>query len=329
MADETATLDSTMEADLQALLGGETSKPAGKPAVASPTGDQPGSTDASPETPAETDPILAALDEIEEDAVVKPEDNKPALSSDQQAVLQAIPDIQTATNLYAVVDGYNNLTKTFESGDFDNVEKMFESWNPEVLENWKEHMYKKYVSSGEWVDRFIAEAEGKGQENKGLTKLQKEFNALKASIEEKKTVNAKDEAQKAVQASFQAYNRHVDELFEKVNFNKADRKWVVADLNARVAADPKAMTAVKSGNVKAVNALFKAACKDYVNRDKEVVTGTAAKIETQEKKKLPLGGGAGSEDTVPDDYSAIKVGDEEMREKSMLKQLGNLFKSKK
>ncbi len=89
------------------------------------------------------------------------------------------------------------------------------------------------------------------------------------------------------------------------------------------------MAAVKSGNVKAVNALFKAACKDYVNRDKEVVTGTAAKIETQEKKKLPLGGGAGSEDTVPDDYNAVKASDSDMMEKSMLKQLGNLFKSKK
>ena len=328
MADESA--ESVMDAELATLLGAESKPAASAAAVTAPkgaAGETPPAV-ASPaagETPAgEEDPLLKALDEIEEEPEVKPEE-KPALSTDQQAVLEAIPDIKTATNLYNVVQNYHTFTGALESGKFNDVESMLTEWNPKVLEAWVEHVYEKNKVA--FVDRFIAENDpARGPENKALTALQKEFNQLKTQLEDKKKVSVQEEAQTRVQQSFQAYNVFVNDLFDKINFNKADRRWVTADLNNRVAADPKVLAAVKSGDTKKVIPLFKAACKEYATRDKEVVTGAAEKVTQQEKKKAPLGGGAAeAANEIPDDIKQVKKGDED---KWLDKALGALFKKK-
>lgn len=309
------TAESTLDADLATLLG--TSKPAA-PAVVADKGATPDlsakpAAAASPqpvETPTEEDPLLAALDAIEEEKEAKPEEGKAGVSEEQQEILKVIPTATAAVELYNVAQNYKNFTDTLQSGKFSDVESMLKDWNPDVLDGWLEHVYKQKVASGEWVDRFIAESEGKGPD-KEVTKLKREMAELKASLTEKKAANTQSDAQKQLQESFQNYNKHIDGLFDKINFNKADRRWVTADLTTRISADPKVLAAIKGGNASAANKLFKDACREYLTRDQEVVQQNGEKITGQERKKLPLGG-AGSETTaMPENIKDVPKGQEE------------------
>jgi len=323
MAEETLTVDAqlnelfgTPETPAAKAEGAET--PKGDPAKPVPAA-SPAPVEAKPE---EADPLLKALEEIEEEQPAAPKEDKPVLSPDQQAVLEAIPNIEVATNLYQAVQNYDNFTGALSSGKFTDVEAMLTKWNPDVLDGWQEHIYQKFVASGAWVDRFIAEAEGKGP-TKEFTKLQKEVNSLKEALTAKTTTSKAEQEAAATQAAFQGYNKHVNDLFEKINFNAADRRWVTADLNQRIAADPKVLAAVKSGNAKAVNPLFKAACREYLTRDKEVVVQGEKKVEKQLQKKVPLGGASAETDAIPEDINQVKKED---RETWTQRALDKLFK---
>lgn len=318
MADE-ATLDSEMTSELIALLG-----PAAPAAAAGKTGEKapPVASPEGSEKPAgddEEDPLLKALDALGEEGEEKKEgeegkegdEPKAALSDDQQAVLSVIPDIQTATNLYNVVENYNTFTTAMAEGKFEDVESMLSDWDPSVMEKWLEHIYKKHGES--LVDRFINENDPNApKENKDIVALRKKIQSLEdAVVTKKKTTIAETEAD-TTKKGIQKYNMHVNELFDKIEFNKNDRKWVVADLNNRIAGDPKLYAAVKAGDIKGVLPVFKAACKEYLNRDKEIVEAKGTKIKVQEKKKLPMGSGAGGEgDVIPDDIKSVKKGDED------------------
>lgn len=346
MADETANSEQTMEQELEALFNPTSAAPAaepGKGATPEPGKGKEGAAslppsekkEGDPEPEAKTeedDPLLKALDEIEDgepkDGEKKPDEGKPALSDEQQQILRVIPDAQTAAGLYNVATNYSNFTGALEAGDYDGVLGMLQAWNPSTVDGLLEHIYTKYAATGEWVDRFIAEQEGKGTEHKGMKNLEKQVAELRSKLEQKQVVNTEAQQQDRVQKAFVAYNDHIHSLFEKVNFNKADRKWVVADLNARVAADPKILTAIKSGDVTAVNKIFKAACKEYLTRDKQVAEETGEKVQVQSQKKLPIGGAAVTETAgqLPDDVRQVPKGQED----SWLdQQLGKLFGRKK
>jgi hypothetical protein len=323
-----ASLESTMDADLAALLGPESKSGAaasvagkGTKAVA---GDKPGEIASSPpvDTPSgddEEDPLLKALDALGEEGEEKKEgeegkegdEPKAALSDDQQAVLSVIPNIQTATNLYNVVENYNTFTTAMAEGKFEDVESMLVDWNPEVMDKWLEHIYKKHGEA--LVDRFINENDPNApKENKDIVALRKKVQSLEEAVVNKKKVTVQETEADRTKAGIQKYNVHVNELFDKIEFNKNDRRWVVADLNNRIAADPKLYAAVKAGDIKGVLPVFKAACKEYLNRDKEVVEKKGEKIKAQEKKKLPIGSGAGGEgDVIPEDIKSVKKGDED------------------
>ena len=313
MADESAVAEPSVDAQLEELFGTtKETKPAAQAAAVT-EGEQPPAGDKTPPaaSPAESeDPLLAALDGIEEEkpAEVKPEDGKPALSEEQKAVLDVIPDPKVAVEMYNTVQNYRNFTTALEGGKFGDVETMLSEWNPDVLEGWVEHVYEKHKEA--FVDRFIAEAEGKGK-SPDLVKLEKEVRTLKSSLEEKKVVNAQSAEQQRTQAAFKAYNDHVEALFDQIKFNKSDRRYVIADLKTRLAEDPKTLAAIKSGNTKAVNSLFKTACREYLQRDKEVTETTTEKIAAQDKKKIPLGGGAAQTDTIPEDIRQVKKGQED------------------
>lgn len=326
MAEEIASTEPTTDEQLEALLS--TSKPAAPAVVASKPGDPPPEVVASPSKEGEENPLLKALDEISdgEEETPAPE-GKGALTADQQEILKVIPDIQTASNLYGVVENYNNFTQALQAGKFDDVEEMLSSWDKNVIDGWLEHIYEKKVASGEWVDRFIAEKEGRGPENKGLTKLQNEMKELREQLAEKKNVNTKAEQEQATNQAFVNYNKYINSLFDQMDFSKADRRWVAVDLNSQVAANPKVVAALKAGNLSAVNKLFKTACRDYIERDKVVVAEKDAKIEVQSKKKLPLGGGGGeAEGALSDDIREVP---KDKVEVWVDRQLGKLFSKKK
>ncbi len=96
------------------------------------------------------------------------------------------------------------------------------------------------------------------------------------------------------------------------------------DLNTRVGSDPKVMAAVRSGNLSALNSMFKSAVREYANRDKEVTGETDKKILEQNKHKAPVSGGAGPQvtDALPEDVKQVKKGQEE---NWMMQQLNGLF----
>lgn len=325
--------ETTMEQELDVLLGTETKSKSAAPAVdaGKPSGEpgkQPG-VDASPlpvaKPEGEEDPLLKALDEIEEEKEETPAET-PGLSTDQKSVLEAIPDIQTATNLFNVVQNYQTFTGALEGGKFEDVESMLEAWNPAVLDNWLEHVYQKMVAAdGKWVERFIKEQEGQ-PENKEFKSLKKEVDALKAQLTDKQVRTQKDEEASRQTTTYQNYNKHIEALFDKVNFSKADRKWVTADLHSRVSGDAKVLASVKAGKPEAINKLFKEACREYVNRDKEVVEQKDEKIKEQSKKKAPLGGGAAETDNISDDINQVAKKDLETWSS---RAMDKLFRTKK
>lgn len=350
MADEAGN-ELTMEQELEQMFSGtETPAPAGesgkgtqpkpgekKAAVASPppSEDPDGSdaSDAGDESEAD-DPLKKKLDEIEEESEGDDKDDKaPKLSDEQQQILRAIPDAQTAANLYQVADNYKNFTGALETGKFEEVEGMLNAWNPQVREGWLEHVYQKYVATGEWVDRFCEENDPKTKDNpvfKTVRTLQKEIQELKSGQQQRQQNNQQEQQTQRVQQAFKAYNDHITGLFDQLDFNKADRKWVMADLNAKIAADPKVLESIRGGNVKAANKLFKAACREYIDRDKEVVTGKEKKLGEQGKHKPPLASGGGGaqqvEGELPDDVRQVP---KDQEENWMRQQLGKLFGGKK
>jgi hypothetical protein len=341
MADEVVSAEQTMEQELEALLNPKTPAPAGepgdgatpkpgeqKPVVASPPASE------KPEGElTETEKILKALDEPE-DGEQKPKegekpeekDKGPQLSEEQQKVLNVIPNAEAAMALVNVATNYNMFTGALETGRFEEVHGMIQAWNPAVMEGWLEYVYTQKVATGEWVDRFCEENDpevGKNPAMKEVRAVRGELNKLQKQLAEKQTNNAQEEQTARVQKAFTAYNDHVHGLFEKYNFNKADRPWVVDALNARVAGNKEVLTKIQSGDVTAVNKLFKEVCKSYLTRDKQVVEQTQEQVQQQEKKKIPLGGGSGTEVApLSDDVRQVP---KEQEENWLKQQLGRLF----
>lgn len=204
---------------------------------------------------------------------------------------------------------------------------MFEAWNKDAFEGFLEHIYTQKVNSGEWVDRFIAEQEGTGQTHQGMKTLERKIAQLQSQIEQRNQGNQQAQAQQAQQQAFTEYNKHIHSLFDQIKFAEADRRWIVADLNAKVASDPKIITAIKGGNVNAVNGLFKAAIREYATRDKQTAQKTAEKIDLQSQKKPPISGGAVSQEgALPDDIRQVPKGQEDNWMEQQFSKLARLVK---
>jgi hypothetical protein len=319
MADETQGTEVSVDDQLEALLGGKETKDSGaKPDASGKPGEQPAVADASQppaETPTEDDP-LKKLDAIEEDGKETPkEEAKSAMTEEQALILRAIPTGADAMALYETQKSYDVVVATFETGNLEQVEAMFKAWNPAVFERFMEDIYQKKVASGEWVDRYVGEADPEKAETfKRQSVLEKKVEALQRQLEQENQRKQQQAAQGGEQQAFKAYNDHVHALFDQINFSKADRRWVVSELNAKVAGDPKLISEIKRGNLKAVNGAFKAVTREYLTRDSEITKQTETKVEAQEQKRAPLGGGAGTKvesEILPDDVRQVPKGKED------------------
>lgn len=270
----------------------------------------------APETPVE-DPLLKALEGIEEEAAPKPEELKPQVPE----VLQLIPDVETAKHLRQIAENHANFGNAFLNGRYDDVEAMFTNWNKQAFDGFLEHVYRKKVASDEWVDRYIKEKENPA--NKDIETLRREIADLKSQGTQRQQTEAQEQARARDNATYKAFTDHVEGLFDGIKFNKADRKYVVPIINEAVGKDPKLVAALKSGNTKAVNSVFKAAVREYVTRDKAQAAETQGKIDAQTQHKPPLGGGAGQEQsTIPDDLNQVKP---EERENWMSRKLNSFL----
>lgn len=344
MAEETVNADAAMEAELEAFLGttksaapaavvedGTKPKPDAKvPPVASPEGSEKPA--AVVETPtAEVDPFLAAIDAIEDSPVVAetPAGEKPALTPDQKAVLDAVPSVEVANSIIQVAQNYTNFTDALAAGKFGDVESMLDNWKPDVLDAWLEYIYEKKMASGEWVDRYLEGGKGR---DKDVVKLEKQVAALQKSLDTKKETETETAADQQRRANLKSFQDHITGLFDHLNFNQSDRRWIIADLKIQIAGNPKVMAEIQAGNPKAVNTLFKNVLKEYTTRDKAVADEKGAKIETQLGKKPPIGGGGNNvvEDQIPEDIKDVKKGDEDKwLDKTLNGFLGKMLGKKK
>jgi len=311
---DTGSPDPALSPDPKAELGTK-AQPATSPAEpAKPEG----------ETPTEEDPIEKALKEIE-DPKEDPPEVKPTLTPEQQTIFKAIPDAQTAVQLLKTVENYSNFTSAFEARDFKNVETMFTNWDKDAYEAFLDHVYAQKVASGEWVDRFIAEQEGRGTEHKGMKALEQKIAKLEGKLTEKERGNQRETQAAESERVFSEYNKYVDGLFDKISTPKGDRRLIALDLKERVANDPKVIEAVRKGNMTALHGMFKTAVREFNNRDKEVAETTDTKIAQQLQKKPPLSGGAGgvTDGDLPDDVRQVPKGQEDTW---LNQQLGKLAK---
>lgn len=322
---DTATItEPTLDQQLEALLKPET-KPSGEGTPPKP--DAAAQPVASPAAPITEDPLETSLKDIPEEPKEDAE-AKPALSTEQQSILAAIPSAEVATQLYATVENYSNFTSAFEARKFEQVVGMFEAWDKDAFDDFLNHVYTTKVASGEWVDRFIAEQEGGGKQHQGMRAMERKIAQMRAELDQKNQGQQQTVQQQHEQQAFVDYTKHVETLFEKIKFSASDRRWVVADLNARVGSNPKVLAALKAGNITAANGLFKEAVRDYVNRDKQTADATAAKVELQSQKKVPVSGGVGSPESgaLPDDIKQVPKGQEDSWMDAQLAKLAKLVK---
>src|SRR5438093_374400 len=203
-------------------------------------------------------PILKALDAITDDT--KPEEKPSELTSEQKEILEAVPSKERVEQLYTVAEGYKNFTGAFESGKFDQVEAMFQDWNPKAWEGLLEHVYAKKVASGEWVDRYVSEAD-KDPAKQSQRRMQQQINELQSQLKQRSSQEENNASSERQNRIVRSYVDHIDGLFDKIEFSKADRRYVAADINNLVSSNAKVRDAVNAGNVAAVNVLFKKAVR--------------------------------------------------------------------
>lgn len=328
MAEETAptiqtATEPSMEQELETLFAGAPNA-AAAPTPATATTTPEATPPTSPETSSPT--LEQQLEAIEEP---KPEAT-PSLTPEQKAVLDVVPNATVAQHMATLAQGYQNFTSAFARGDFDNVEAELENHNPQAAQAFKEHLYQKYVMSGEWVDRWIADKEGNPTVHRGMQNLQAEIAQLKAQLGQRQQQESFSQQQQRQQAAAQAYTTHLNGLFDKINFNAADRRWVAADMNNRIGSNPQLMQAILSGNLSALNSTFKSAVKEYVNRDKQVTTATAQTLASQtHKPPVATGATVVTSDALPDDVRQVKKGQEEAWQDQQLTRLFEGAKRKK
>ncbi len=270
-------------------------------------------------TPQPTD-IEAKLNEIPDAPEVK-EDAKPTLTADQQQILAAFPTPEVAKQVQTESGYFQTLNTALAQGDYETVEQMFA---PDALEGFKEHFYKKYVASGELVDRWISEKEGNPQVSRAVTAQEQRIARLEAQLAERHQ-NETKQSQQQQQAQLQkSYNDHLTGVFDKFNFSAADRRYVAADVTAKVSADPTLMASYRSGNMVALNKAIKESIRDYSTKDQAAQVKREETVATQmTKKPLIAGQAAVQTGALPDDINQVP---KDQRDNWVTEQLKKLMK---
>lgn len=311
---ETMTAEETMDSQLEALK--ESIKPSAAatppatPAPATVTAPTETTEPAVPPTPATTpavDPLDAKLATITDETVAEPK--APSLTEDQQQVLSIVPNVRALSQLNQQAQSYQQLDNVLANRDFAALEQMMA---PEVLSDFKEYLYKKHVLSNEWVDRWVKDKEGNPAINTELTAQQRQIQALQARLDAQESQKHQQSQQATRQQIETAYRGHIKGLFDRIEFSEADRRWVAADIDQRVGRDPRMLAAINGGNMAAINAVFKTAVKEYVQRDQSTQVAKDAALAAQGQHK-PLVQGQQIVETglLPDDIKQVPAGQEE------------------
>ena len=233
-------------------------------------GKSPESTPPEPTPPAETAFDVKALDAIEE-----PKAEEPAKSTDFEKVL---------TEVAPLVEGYQTFTQAFEGGDFEGVEQMLEQFAPEAHKAFMSHLYAKYIDK--WTDRWVEEKEGKRDPR--VSVLHGEVEKLKQALADRTRREQSSETRAQLAQTARNYNTYLEGLFNRVNFSKADRRWVGAEINNQIAATPALVQAVRENKFGGVAKVFKNVLTEYVGKDKAAGAAVSSLRAAQAVKQPPI-----------------------------------------
>lgn len=332
MSEDTQTVDTeaTFEQDLTSLMNPETAAKPDKAAEEHPPETSPAPVESS--EVAETEPPAEPTIEDKLSKIEEPETKKeetPQLNPEQQKILSLIPNAQIAEQVQGLAQGYQNFTNMFIRGDFQNVEAELEAWNPEASEAFKEHLYQKNIET--WVERWIQEKEGKA--DPAVKNLERQVQALRDEREREERTRAQQAHQARVAEIGKQYDSHIKNLFDLIEMAEPDRRWIRAAIDKLVGEDRSALHAINSGQMSAINPLFKQAVKEYVERDKSTAQTKAQQKEIEAKHK-PLVSGATItpvQDEITDEMIRSANGDqlETLLEKKLDQGLSRIFSPKK
>jgi hypothetical protein len=295
------------------------------------TGDGAPKPAASPEAGAPPNPdekpdeLEAALGEIDKDKSEEKTDPLSVLSAEQRDILDLVPSKAILDKVSSYAEGYKTFTETLGKGNYDEALDMLQRHNPRALEGLMEHLYNKHVTSEEWINRWLAEKEN-GPVNKTVRSLEGRIQQLESMLQQQATSNKQNSEQVRMGMAAQQYGAHLKTLFDRIKLPEVDRRYVIADINAQVQGNQAIRGQILSGNPKAVNAIFTQTVRDYIKRDQQQTTETAAALGQQAKKPLPMQGGIVPEsDQLPDDINQVPA---EKRENWVDQQLNKLFARK-
>jgi len=367
MGEETSNYEAQMEQELQGLFGGikesssapakgaesgegsqtpSDTKPAGvtppTPLATDNEGEDASDASETPEELTEREKQLKALDDLDKpEGEQKTEDKEkpqtPALTEDQQIILNNIPDRHTAETLVSIANNHVAFEEAFESGDFERIDNMFTHWNKQAYEAFEEHLYQKFVGKdGVWVRRFIAEQDAKANGNefelKKQSALERKVQELEAQVKGRQQQETQAEAQRREQQVYTNYQNELERLFTVVGItDDADKKFIKATINSEVVSNKKVAQEIRQGNYKGLTQIYKANSNTYLTRDKAFTKSTEKKIDDQTKKKVPLGGGGSPTQqptTADHDFKGVKRGDEDTALESKLGNFFNKFRKK-
>ena len=233
------------------------------------------------------------LGEIEEP---KPAD-KPAesvLSPEQKQVLDVFPNAQEATQALNIANGYIAFTNTLAKGEYANTEAMLDKWNPEATEGLREYFFDKYVRQGnnEWVNRWIAEKEGKSEEHKEVRALKDQIGKISKQLEARRTEETTQAQSAYQQQTVTGFVNHVESLFKTIGADETDKQIIWPLVNAQVSGNQAVRDALNRRDYKAVNTIFKTVSKTYFGKTKTAGESRAVKQEAQAQHKPVVQAGA-------------------------------------
>lgn len=290
--------------------------------------------DSAPETPSVVPPSgepAAEVNPLEEQLKAIPDETPvetPKLPEAQQKILDTFTTPEAAQQAQTEAGYFQELNSALVSGDYNRVDQMFA---PEAHEGYLNHIYEKYVKSGDWVDRWIAEKEGTAPVHSGIKQLQAQISALQAERQrEKQGQTSQQQSQRNAETN-KAFSTHIESLFDKINFSAKDRRWVAADITNRIAQDKNAMEAYSNRSFGQLNRIFKTAVTEYVQRDKAIADKTEKTVAAQEAKKpLPQGSAITPTGPITDEQikSAPKAQRAALYERQMDEQLAALARKK-
>ena len=318
--------DAEFEKELTSLMTPETAPEVQTAADATATPPETPTPVEATEPPAAEPTLDEKLAKIEEPPATKVE--APQLAPDQQKILQAIPDLQTAQQVVSHAESYRQLDSALSSGDFGKVEQMLA---PPALQAFHEHIYQQNIEK--WVERWLADKEGNPQVNQSVKNLERQIQDLRTQRDNEERQRLQYAHQQKVAEVGKQYDTHIKQLFDMIEFADADRRWVRAAIDKLVGEDRTALHAINNGQMSAINPLFKQAVKEYVQRDQTNAQTKAQKQELEAKHKPLIGGSAITpvNDEVTDEMirSAPAAQRDALIEKQYEQQLSALFSTKK